>query len=149
MLSVVLISLNEQDNIARALRSVAWADEIIVYDSGSSDLTLQIAKKMGAKVVEGTWQGFGKTKQAATEVATHDWVLSIDCDEEVTGALAAEIHKKFPELNPQCVYKLPRSSFYLGSWIRHGGWFRIIRGGFLTANSAGGMRPRFTKRWKR
>jgi glycosyltransferase involved in cell wall biosynthesis len=128
MLSVVLISLNEQDNIARALRSVSWADEILVYDSGSTDRTMEIAKNMGAKVVQGAWQGFGKTKQAATDLASHDWVLSIDCDEEVTGALASEFHKKFPELNPQCVYKLPRSSFYLGTWIRHGGWFPDYQG---------------------
>ena len=128
MLSVVLISLNEQDNIARALRSVSWADEVLVYDSGSTDNTIAIAKNMGAKVVKGQWQGFGKTKQAATDLAANDWVLSLDCDEEVTGALASEIHKKFETLNPRSVYKLPRASFYLGTWIRHGGWFPDFQG---------------------
>lgn len=127
-LSVVLIALNEQDNIARAIRSVSWADEVLVYDSGSTDQTLSIAKKMGAVVVEGKWQGFGKTKQAGAALAKHDWILSLDCDEEVTGALASELHKKMETLNPKTLYKTPRASFYLGSWIRHGGWFPDYQG---------------------
>lgn len=136
-ISVVLIALNEQDNIARAIRSVSWADEVLVFDSGSTDKTMDIAKNMGAKVLEGGWQGFGKTKQAATELARHDWIFSLDCDEEVTGALAAEIHKKFTELDPTAVYKIPRSSYFLGAWIRHGGWYPDYQGRLFNRKNAG------------
>lgn len=122
-ISVVLISLNEQANIVRALKSVSWAQDVVVYDSGSSDLTVDIAKKMGANVVQGAWLGFGKTKKAATEHAQYDWVLSIDCDEEVTKELAQEIYDKLPNLNPEVAYRVPRLSCYLNRWIRRGGWY--------------------------
>jgi glycosyltransferase involved in cell wall biosynthesis len=122
-LSVVLISLNEQGNIARALKSVAWADDVVVFDSGSTDQTIAIAKKMGANVIEGAWLGFGPTKKLAAGFAKHDWVLSLDCDEEVSDKLKTEITEKLNTLNPGVVYRLPRLSFYLGRWIRHGGWY--------------------------
>jgi glycosyltransferase involved in cell wall biosynthesis len=122
-LTVVIITLNEEANIARALDSVKWAREVIVYDSGSTDLTLEIAQKLGAKVICGPWLGFGPTKRKATALAIHDWILSIDADELVTEALAAEIKQKFLELKPEIGYELPRLSNYLGHWVRFGGWY--------------------------
>ena len=77
-ISVVIITLNEEANIARAIASVSWASEVLVYDSGSKDQTVAIAQKMGAKVVQGEWLGFGPTKNKATQLALHDWILSID-----------------------------------------------------------------------
>jgi glycosyltransferase involved in cell wall biosynthesis len=122
-LSVVVISLNEQNNIARLLNSVKWAAEVVVYDSGSSDDTVVIAEKMGAKVIKGPWLGFGLTKKTATLKASYDWVLSLDCDEECTHELHQEIKSKFDNLQSDTAYKIPRLSHYLNSTIRHGGWF--------------------------
>ena len=121
--SVVLISLNEQANIGRALKSVSWAADIVVYDSGSTDRTVDIASKLGANVVQGPWFGFGKTKKTATEYAKLDWVLSLDCDEEVSKSLELELRESLDSLKPDCVYKIPRLSFYLGRWIKNGGWY--------------------------
>ena len=121
--SVVLISLNEESNIARALDSVSWAADIVVYDSGSTDATCEIARKMGANVTEGQWLGFGKTKKLASQLAKFDWVLSIDCDEELSAGLVEEIALKLPQLNNTLGYRVPRLSNYLGRWIRYGGWY--------------------------
>ena len=122
-LSVVIIALNEELNIKRALASVAWADEIIVYDSGSRDQTVEIAEKLGAKVIRGPWLGFGPTKKKAVEEARHDWILSIDADEEVPEALAQEIHEKRLSFDVHTAYQIPRLSNYLGKWIHYGGWY--------------------------
>lgn len=122
-ISVVLISLNEQSNIARAINSVQWAADVVVYDSGSSDQTCEIAKNLGVKLVQGKWLGFGKTKKLATSFAKFDWILSLDCDEEVSDFLKNEIKENFASLKPDCVYKVPRLSFYLGRNIKHGGWY--------------------------
>ena len=122
-LSVVVISLNEQTNIARLLNSVKWAAEVVVYDSGSTDETLVIAEKMGAKVIKGAWLGFGLTKKTATQSASYDWVLSLDCDEECTAELQHEIKAKFKELKEDTAYKIPRLSYYLNASIKHGGWY--------------------------
>lgn len=122
-ISVVLVSLNEQKNITRALNSVSWAADVVVYDSGSTDQTIKIAQELGATVIEGKWLGFGKTKKLATEYAKYDWIFSLDCDEEVSAALQQELHEKLSVLKPECVYKVPRLSFYLGRHIKHGGWY--------------------------
>lgn len=123
-LSVVIIALNEEKNIARAINSVReWVDEVFVYDSGSTDKTIEIAKSLGATVRSGDWLGFGKTKKIATELAKNDWILSVDSDEEVSRELQQEILSRFESLNPQLAYKVPRLSFYLKRWIKHGGWY--------------------------
>jgi glycosyltransferase involved in cell wall biosynthesis len=128
-LSVIVITKNEARNIEACLRSVSFADQIVVLDSGSSDETAEIARAMGAQVSEnGDWQGFGVQKNRALGLATSDWVLSIDADERVTPALQAEIIKTLR--NPACqVYDLPRLSSYCGQYMRHSGWYpdRITR----------------------
>ncbi len=121
--SAVLISLNEQANIERAISSVSWADDIVVYDSGSTDETCNIARKLGANVITGPWLGFGKTKQTATSYAKNDWVFSIDCDEEATSDFELEIRNKMTSLGSETAYRVPRQSRYLGRWIKFGGWY--------------------------
>lgn len=122
-LSVVIITLNEEANIARALQSVQWASEIVVYDSGSKDKTIEIAQKMGAKVIQGPWLGFGPTKRKATDAAKYDWILSLDADEEVPAQLVQEIRDRWSSLDSEIAYQIPRLSKYLGKWIYHGGWY--------------------------
>ena len=125
-LSIVVITLNEEANIERCLKSVQWADEILVYDSGSVDATVKIAQSLGAKVISGPWLGFGPTKNKATLLASNDWVLSVDADEQVTDKLSndiTEILNKTKSEDSDLVYKIPRLSFYLNHWVRFGGWY--------------------------
>lgn len=122
-ISATLIAMNEEMNIARAIASLSWADEVLVYDSGSTDGTIAIAEKMGAKVVNGPWLGFGPTKKKAAELAANDWILSLDCDEEVSDELAREVSARLGSLRADVAYSMPRLSWYLGRWIRYGGWY--------------------------
>jgi glycosyltransferase involved in cell wall biosynthesis len=122
MLSVIIITKNEAHNIGQCLEAVAWADEVIVLDSGSEDDTVAISRQYTNKVFETDWQGFGVQKQRALEKAKGDWVLSIDADEIVTAELKEEIRAVItrPELNG---YEIPRLSNYCGKPMRHGGWW--------------------------
>ncbi len=123
-LSVIVITKNEAAVIPRCLASVAWADEIIVFDTESNDGTVDIARGLGAKVTSAPdWPGFGPQKNRALALATGDWVLSIDADEWVTAELRAEIEKAIaaPDFLP--AYRLPRLSSYCGRIMRHSGWW--------------------------
>ncbi|MEZ5307001.1 MAG: glycosyltransferase family 2 protein [Pyrinomonadaceae bacterium] len=122
-ISVAIITLNEEANIGRALRSVEWADEILVLDSGSSDRTEDIVRDFGARFEFNEWNGFSKQKQKAADLCGNEWILSIDADEEVTEALATEIKdllKSDPDLDG---FKIPRLSIYMDREIRHSGWY--------------------------
>ncbi len=121
-LSVIVITKNEAENIAKCLESVSWADEIIVLDSGSTDETVSICKKFTPHVFETDWQGFGVQKQRALEKATGDWVLSIDADEIISPELRAEIEHAIRQ-NQFDAFLLPRLSSYCGKFIKHGGWY--------------------------
>lgn len=121
-LSVVIITKNEEVNISRALKSVSWAGDILVLDSGSQDRTCEIAKTLGARVFSEEWKGFGPQKRRGVELAKYDWILSIDADEEVSEDLFREIQVEWSTLNLETGYRLPRKSFHLGRWILHGGW---------------------------
>ena len=90
-ISATIITYNEERNIARAIESLRSADEIIVVDSGSSDRTVEIAAKLGARVVEQTWLGFAGQKNYAAEQAKYDWILAIDADEALSETLEGEI----------------------------------------------------------
>jgi len=121
-LSVIIITKNEAQNIHACLESVAWADEIIVVDSGSSDETVEICKKFGAKVFVHDWPGFGMQKNRALSYATHEWVFSIDADERVTPELRAEMIQAVNEERAQGFY-LPRLSQFFGKFVHHSGWY--------------------------
>jgi glycosyltransferase involved in cell wall biosynthesis len=122
-LSVILITKNEAANIRDCLESVAWADEIIVVDSGSTDDTANIAKKMGAQVyVHTDWPGFGPQKNRALNHAGKDWVFSIDADERVTPELRAEIEQAMKTGEADGFY-CPRLSQFCGKFVHHSGWY--------------------------
>ena len=122
-LSVVIITLNEDANLARTLPSVAWADEIVVLDSGSTDRTRQVAETFKARFYVEEWKGFAAQKNSALAKATGDWILSLDADEEVEPALAEEIRTVL-DANPSVAgFWVPRKNFFLGRWIKHGGFY--------------------------
>jgi glycosyltransferase involved in cell wall biosynthesis len=123
--SVVIITKNEEKNIADAIRSSAWADEILVVDSESTDATRHIAEELGARVIVREWPGFSEQKQFAVDSASHDRVFSLDADERFSEELIAELKrlKERPDGELLSGYKVPRLSFYLGRPIRHGGWY--------------------------
>ena len=122
-LSVVLITLNEASNLPRTLKSVSWAQEIVVVDSGSSDDTIAIAQAEGARVFEEPWKGFAAQKNSAIGHATCDWVLSLDADEEVSHQLAAEIQELLGGAPAFNAYRVPRLNHFLGRPLRHGGYW--------------------------
>ena len=123
-ISAVIITKNEEAAIGRCLESISWVDEIVVLDSGSTDETVGIARSKGAKVfTSAEWPGFGIQKNRALELATGDWILSIDADERVTPELAAEIRSMVTSSNPKPGYEMPRLSSYCGRYMRHSGWW--------------------------
>jgi len=124
-ISACIIAFNEEKNIAGAIESVDWADEILLIDSESTDRTREIAKSMGAKVLSQEWLGFAKQKQFASDCAEFDWVLSLDADERVSPELKDEILrlKQFSLNDLADGYKSPRLSFYMNRPIRHGSWY--------------------------
>ncbi len=127
-LSVIIIAKNEAHAIGKCLESVSWADEIVVVDSGSTDGTVEICENQGAKVVMTDWPGFGPQKNRALDLATSDWVLSLDADEYVSEELAREIRDAV-SASGAVAYSIPRSSSYCGKYMRHSGWWpdRVTR----------------------
>lgn len=121
-ISLAIITLNEEAHIARCIQSVPWASEVIVVDSGSQDKTVEIAKELGAQVYAQKFLGFGPQKQWALDKTNQDWVLSLDADEALSPELSQEIQKKWKEGFEAQGYFLPRLSYHMGRWIRHGGW---------------------------
>ncbi|MFA6467389.1 MAG: glycosyltransferase family 2 protein [Bacteroidota bacterium] len=123
MLSVVIITKNEEANIERCLKSVQWADEFIVVDAESTDKTVRIAESLHARVIIRPWEGFAKQKEFAMHQSSNEWVLSLDADEEVTEELQKEIRAVITLPESLNGYEIPRKSFFLGKWIRYGGWY--------------------------
>jgi len=122
-ISACIVAMNEEDRIADCLRSVAWCDEIVVVDSHSTDRTRAIAAELGARVVERDWPGNCAQKQFATDAASHDWILNVDADEQVTDELRDAIRARFAEGEPApAAFEVARLSSWLGRWIRHG-WY--------------------------
>lgn len=122
MLSVIIITKNEENNIKQCLASVAWADEIIVVDNNSTDKTVELCQLYTDKVtITKDWPGFGRQKNRALEQATGEWVLSLDADERVTDALYEEI-KQLIKHSEYAAFRIPRLSRYCGRWIKHSGW---------------------------
>jgi glycosyltransferase involved in cell wall biosynthesis len=121
-LTVTIIAQDEAAHIADALTSVAWADERIVVDSGSSDATVDIARRLADRVEHRDWPGYGAQKNVAASLATHDWILSLDADERVSPALALEIQRVLSS-PAAAAYRMPRVTHYLGQWIRSTDWY--------------------------
>jgi glycosyltransferase involved in cell wall biosynthesis len=123
-LSLVVITHDEEKNIERCLKSVPFAQEIVVLDSESSDRTCEIAKAHGAKVFREKFRGFGPQKRRAVELASQDWVLSLDADEALSESAQKAIVHAFQKGEPAAAaLQLSRLSFHMGRWIRHGGWY--------------------------
>lgn len=140
-ISVAIVAMDEEANIGRTLASVAWADEIVLVDSGSKDRTCEIARQHRARVIVEPWRGYVAQKQYAIELCTKDWVLLLDADEEVSPGLAEEIRAAIADPNAVSGYKLPRKNLFLGRWMKHGGFYpdpklRLFRRGqgFVTGH---------------
>ena len=118
-LSAVIITKNAASQLGDCLASVAFADEILVVDSGSGDGTVELARGHGARVLEQDWLGFGAQKQFAVEAATHDWVLCVDADERVSPVLRESITRELAAPRAR-VYAVARCNRFLGRWLRHG-----------------------------
>jgi len=128
-LSVCIITRNEAANIVACLRSVSFADEVVVLDSGSTDETVALARAEGARVeVSAGWPGFGAQKNRVLDMARGEWILSLDADERVTPELAAEIQAVL-RASSHDAYDVPRLSSFCGRFIRHSGWWpdRVLR----------------------
>ena len=120
-LSLCVITRDAADSLEACLRSVPFAAECIVVDSGSADDTVEISRRMGARVVEHAWLGFGAQKNFAVAQATHDWVLCLDADERLSPELAAEIAGLLASDAPRAAaFAMPRCNRFLGRWLRHG-----------------------------
>ena len=117
--SAVLITRNAAAVLDSCLESLRFADEIVIVDSASSDATLEIAARHGARVVNKEWLGFGRQKQFAVDQAKHDWVLCIDSDERVSPELAQSIRKALAA-PVSSVYRMARRNRFLGRWLSHG-----------------------------
>jgi glycosyltransferase involved in cell wall biosynthesis len=122
-ISATIITFNEERNVARVIESLRCCDEVVVVDSGSNDRTVEIATKLGARVIETNWRGYAGQKNFAAEQAENDWILSLDADESLSEALEADIwqlKKNGPRFE---AYSMPRLAQYLGRWILHSGWY--------------------------
>ncbi|CAI1220256.1 putative glycosyl transferase [Serratia quinivorans] len=123
-LSVVIIAKNEAGLLPDCLQSVAWADEIVMLDSGSQDDSVAVAESLGAKVFTHVdWQGFGKQRQLAQSYASHDYILMIDADERVTPELRQSIEQTLTAPDDNQVYSCARRNLFLGRFMRHSGWY--------------------------
>lgn len=123
-LSLILITKNEETAILRCLRSVPFADEIVVVDSGSTDRTVELARDAGAKVLNpADWPGYGPQKQRALDAASGEWILSLDADEWIEADLAREIQAVMAAPDAADGYRMPRRNRFCGEIVRHGGWW--------------------------
>ncbi len=124
-ISAVIIAGNEETKVGDAIRSVDWADEVLVIDSESTDRTREIAESLGARVITRTWTGFSAQKQFAVDAASFDRIFSLDADERVSPELKDEINAIVTGSEDDIAdgYRIPRLTFYMGRPIRHGGWY--------------------------
>jgi glycosyltransferase involved in cell wall biosynthesis len=122
-LSVVIIAKNEAHNIADCVKSAAFASEVIVLDSGSTDNTEALATQAGARVVQTDWPGFGAQKNRALAQAKGEWIFSLDADERITAELAVEISTAIANPGDVVAYRVPRRSQFCGQFMKYSGWW--------------------------
>ena len=124
--SAIIITLNEEKHLTTCLQSLSFCADIIIVDSGSIDKTTQIAKQYTEHVISHPFETYSKQKEFANSLSKHDWILSIDADEAVPNDLAEEIRCLFSDPHILAQYNaffIPRKTFYLNQWMRHGGWY--------------------------
>lgn len=149
-ISVPIVAFNESANLRRTLASVAWADEIVVLDSGSTDETVAIAREFNALVYVEPWRGYGPGVNSAIDKCTGDWILTVDADEVITLELRSEIQVLLSGDPKYDAYWIPRLNLILGRWMRHGGVYpdpklRLFRRG--TARLREDTEPHATPKW--
>ena len=126
-LSVYIIAYNEAEKVAATIESARWADEIVLIDSWSTDGTPEIASKLGARVVQIDFKGFGDLRNKAIAACSHDWIFSLDADERCTPEVAREIQDIVNSDSTADAYWIPRRNFFMGQWIKHSGWYPNYR----------------------
>jgi glycosyltransferase involved in cell wall biosynthesis len=126
-ISAYIIAYNEERNIADAVKSVLWADEVVVVDSFSTDRTVDIAADLGARIVQIAFEGFGKLRSAAIASTSNEWVFSLDTDERCTDAARDEIRRIVASPNASDAYYVPRRNVFMGRWIKHSGFYPDYR----------------------
>jgi glycosyltransferase involved in cell wall biosynthesis len=126
-ISAYILAYNEAEKIEAAISSVLWADEIVVADSGSTDGTVEIAEKLGARVVQIPFEGFGRLRNRAVEACRHEWIFSLDSDERCTAAARDEILALLAGAPAHDAYLVPRRNFLMGRWIYGSGWYPDFR----------------------
>lgn len=125
-LSVYIIAYNQVDKIADAIHSVAWADEVVVVDSHSTDGTTELAERLGARVEQVTFSGFGDLRNRAIAACRHEWIFSLDSDERCTHAARVAIEQAMHAATHD-VYYVPRRNYFMGKKIRYSGWYPDYR----------------------
>jgi glycosyltransferase involved in cell wall biosynthesis len=126
-ISAYIIAYNEADKIEAAVSSVLWADEVVVADSASTDGTVEIAERLGARVVQIPFTGFGALRNRAIEACRHEWLFSLDADERCTPEVRDEILRMLEGEPAHDAYLVPRRNYFMGRWIRGSGWFPNFR----------------------
>jgi glycosyltransferase involved in cell wall biosynthesis len=126
-ISAYILAYNEAEKIADAVSSVLWADEIVVADSGSSDRTTEIAQRLGARVVQIPFRGFGDLRNQAVAECRHEWIFSLDSDERCTAEARDEILSILASTPAHDAYLVPRRNYMMGRWIRGSGWYPNYR----------------------
>ena len=133
-ISAAVICKDEEDHIEECLQSVSWCDEIVVVDSGSTDRTVELARKHAHHVIHNEWPGYVAQKNFALEKTTSEWTLCLDADERCTPEVEKELKRECSSHNPPTGFEVRRHTHYLNRWINHGGWYpnwklRVIRKG--------------------
>ena len=122
-ISVTIITHNEEANIERCLKSLGWADEIVVLDSFSGDRTVEICRRYTPHVYQEKWSGYGRQKNICAAKTSHRWVLNLDADEVVSPECAREIRAELEKGLAHAVYSFPRKNHFGGRWVRYAGWY--------------------------
>lgn len=125
--SVYIIAYNEEKKIEDALKSVSWADEIVVADSFSTDRTVDIARRYTDRIVQVPFEGFGKLRNSAIAATSHEWIFSLDTDERCTDEARDEILKIVDSADAADAYYVPRRNLLMGRWVKHSGWYPDYR----------------------
>jgi glycosyltransferase involved in cell wall biosynthesis len=126
-ISVYIIAYNQASKIEAAINSVLWADEVVLVDSNSTDGTTKLAEKMGARVIQAPFQGFGDLRNQAVSACRYDWIFSLDSDERCTTEVENEILTIINSTDACDIYKVPRKNYFMGRWIKHGDWYPDYR----------------------